>query len=80
MVTKADAVKKVLAELGTTKVTLADAVAKLDAVKALKNKNKVGTWKYHLVANGAGVVKGEDGVVMVSAPVVVVPDTAKPVV
>ena len=81
MVNKADVCKQVLAGLGTATVTLADAVAKAEAIKPLKNKNKVGTWKYHLVANGAVVTKVND-VVMVAAPVVaaVAPVVATPVV
>lgn len=73
MVTKADVCKQVIAGLGTGKITLAEAVARAEAVKPLKNKNKTGTWKYHIVANGAVVTKGDDGVVMVAAPVAAVP-------
>ncbi len=75
MVTKKDVVVQVLAGL-VGKVTLADAVAKAEAIKPLKNKNKAGTWKYHLVANGAVVTKDETGV-YVAAPAVVAPEAAK---
>lgn len=60
MVTKEEVVKKVLAELGTGKLTLADAVAKAEVLKPLKNKNKTMTWKYHFALHGV-VTKDETG-------------------
>lgn len=73
MITKAEAVKQVLATIpASQKITLADAVVKANAIKALKNKNISGTWRFHFIANGAVVTKDETGI-YVSAPVVVEP-------
>lgn len=77
MLTKKDVCLQVLAGLGTEKLTLNDAVAKAEAIKPLKNKNKTGTWKYHFALHGT-VREDETGVyvsanVAVPTPVLVAP-------
>lgn len=71
MVTQVEVVGKILADLGTGKLTLADAVAKAEATKPLKNKNKIKNWENHFKSQGVVV----DGVVTakVVAPVVTEP-------
>ncbi len=69
MVTQIEVVNKVLSELGTGKLTLEDAVKRADALKPLKNKNKLKNWAGHFKKIGV-VTKDETGT-FVTAKVVV---------
>jgi len=71
MATQIDVVNKVLSELGTGKLTLEDAVARAEALKPLKNKNKLKNWAGHFKKIGV-VTKDETGT-FVTAKVVAEP-------
>lgn len=73
MVKQTEVVQQILAELGTGKMTVADAVAKAEAAKPLKNKNKLKNWENHFKTYGnvvEGVVTQKVATPEVVAPVV----------
>ena len=77
MVKQTEVVQQILAELGTGKMTVAEAVAKAEATKPLKNKNKLKNWENHFKTYGIVV----DGVVTQKvAPVVATPEVVASVV
>lgn len=76
MITKKDAVNQVLATIPVgQKITLDAAVTQANAIKALKNKNLKGTWKFHFGLHG--VVTTDETGVYVSAKAVATPEPAK---
>ena len=90
MVTQVEIVDQVLATIGTVGIKVEDAVAKAEALKPLKNKNKAKNWENHFKVQGVVVdgvvtqkptVATEKPVEVVVAPVtVVVAATPDPVV
>ena len=79
MVTQTQVVEQILAALGTGKMTVDEAVAKAEATKPLKNKNKLRNWANHFKTQG--VVTEENGVKYVTAkPVAQVTPVVAPVV
>jgi hypothetical protein len=71
MVKQTEVVAQVLAGLGAGKITIADAVAKAEAIKPLKNKNKVKNWENHFKNIGTVVDGFVSAKVVVAAPVAV---------
>lgn len=81
MVKQTEVVQQILAELGTGKMTVADAVAKAEATKPLKNKNKLKNWENHFKNLGT-VVEGvvtQKVTAVVATPEVVAPVVVAPV-
>jgi len=84
MVTQEEVVNQVLATIGTVGIKVEDAVAKAEALKPLKNKNKAKNWANHFKAQGVVVddVVTQKPTIAVTTPVVapVVVETLAPVV
>jgi biotin synthase-related radical SAM superfamily protein len=72
MVKQTEVVEVVLKELGVEKLAIADAVAKAEAIKPLKNKNKVKNWENHFKTLGT-VVDGFVTAKVVATPAPEVP-------
>jgi len=72
MVTKKSVIEKILGEIGTEKLSLGDAIERAEAIKPLKNKDKLKNWEGHFKKIGV-VTKDETGTFVsskiVSAPV-----------
>ena len=79
MVTKKAVVEQVLAELGTGKMTVDEAVAKAEVIKPLNNKNKARAWKDQFAAY-ATVAKDADGTYVSAKTVEVTPVVETPTV
>lgn len=82
MVNQIEVTQQVLATIGTVGIKLADAVAKADVLKPMKNKNKIKNWENNFKTYGnvvEGVVTQKVVVVptVVTTPEVVVPTVIK---